>query len=39
MIANAVSENDKNVHGLEAGMKKSMFRQLPNPLQIEGRSI
>ena len=26
MIANAVGENYKNVHGVEARMKKSMFR-------------
>ena len=29
MIANAVGENYENVHGVEARMKKLMFRQLP----------
>ena len=35
--ANAMGENSENVHGVEARMKKSMFRQVPKLLKIEGK--
>ena len=30
-----MGENSENVHGVEARMKKSMFRQVPKPLKIK----
>jgi len=33
-----MGENYENVHGVEARMKNSMFRQVPKPLKIEEKS-
>ena len=38
-IVNAVGKNSQNVHGVEARIKKSMFRRVPKSLKIEEKSI